>query len=96
MSYAWAGFGAAFGPVILFSLLWRRTTRNGALAGMLVGAVTVLVWGSFQWLGLYEIIPGFVLGSLAIIGVSLADREPSQAVRATFEQVQAELAELHR
>ncbi len=96
VSYAWAGFGAAFGPVILFSLLWRRTTRNGALAGMLVGAVTVLVWGSFQWFGLYEIIPGFALASLAIIGVSLADREPSQAVRATFEQVQAELSELHR
>ncbi len=63
---------------------------------MLVGAITVVVWKEFIGLGLYEIIPGFALASLAIIGVSLADREPSQAVRATFEQVQAELSELHR
>src|SRR3546814_1335046 len=44
VSYAWAGFGAAFGPVVLISLLWKRMTRNGALVGMLVGAVTVVVW----------------------------------------------------
>ena len=56
VSYAWAGFGAAFGPVVLISLLWKRMTRNGALAGMLVGAVTVVVWKEFIGLGLYEII----------------------------------------
>ncbi|HRO88664.1 MAG TPA: sodium:proline symporter, partial [Chiayiivirga sp.] len=96
VSYAWAGFGAAFGPVILFSLLWRRMTRNGALAGMLVGAITVLAWGQGGWFGLYEIIPGFALASLAIVVASLADRAPSPQVQATFDQVQAELAELGR
>ncbi|PWU32214.1 sodium:solute symporter family transporter, partial [Enterobacter hormaechei] len=54
---AWAGFGAACGPVVLFSVLWSRMTRNGALAGMIIGAVTVIVWKQFAWLGLYEIIP---------------------------------------
>ena len=57
VSYAWAGFGAAFGPVVLFSVMWSRMTRNGALAGMIIGALTVIVWKQFGWLGLYEIIP---------------------------------------
>lgn len=60
VSYAWAGFGAAFGPVVLLSLIWRRMTRNGALAGMIVGAATVLIWKQYAWLDLYEIIPGFL------------------------------------
>ncbi len=51
VSYAWAGFGAAFGPVVLISVMWSRMTRNGALAGMLVGAVTVIVWKQYEWLG---------------------------------------------
>lgn len=63
VSYAWAGFGAAFGPVVLFSVMWSRMTRNGALAGMIIGAVTVIVWKQFGWLGLYEIIPCFIFGS---------------------------------
>lgn len=70
---AWAGFGAAFGPVIVFSLIWKKTSLQGALAGMLVGALTVVVWiamGKFGT-GLYEIIPGFLLSSIAIIVVSL-------------------------
>jgi sodium/proline symporter len=58
VSNAWAGFGAAFGPLVLLSLLWARMTRNGALAGMVVGAVTVLVWQHYQWFKLYEIVPG--------------------------------------
>ena len=58
VSYAWAGFGAAFGPLVLFSLLWKRMTRNGALAGMIVGAATVILWKNLLgWTGLYEIIP---------------------------------------
>src|SRR5574344_1914940 len=60
VSYAWAGFGAAFGAVVLFSVMWSRMTRNGALAGMIIGALTVIVWKQFGWLGLYEIIPGFI------------------------------------
>lgn len=85
VSYAWAGFGAAFGPVVLMSLLWKRMTRNGALAGMLVGALTVVIWKQFIGLGLYEIIPGFLLASLAILVVSLLDREPSASIRRRFE-----------
>lgn len=71
VSYAWAGFGAAFGPVVLFSVMWSRMTRNGALAGMIIGAVTVIVWKQFAWLGLYEIIPGFIFGSIGIVVFSL-------------------------
>jgi len=73
VSYAWAGFGAAFGPVIVFSLYWRRMTRNGAVAGMLVGALTVLIWSNISGglFDIYEILPGCLFASLAIIGVSL-------------------------
>jgi Na+/proline symporter len=77
VSYAWAGFGAAFGPVVLFSVMWSRMTRNGALAGMVIGAVTVIVWKQFGWLGLYEIIPGFIFGSLGIVVFSLLGKAPS-------------------
>lgn len=90
VSYAWAGFGAAFGPVVLFSLIWKRMTRNGALAGMIIGAVTVLVWKQYGWLDLYEIIPGFLFASLAILIVSLMGREPSAAARQRFDAAEAE------
>jgi sodium/proline symporter len=91
VSYAWAGFGAAFGPVVLFSLRWKRMTRNGALAGMLVGAATVLLWKQAGWFGLYEMVPGFVLGSLAIVVASLLGPTPSLAMEASFDAVAAEL-----
>ena len=91
VSYAWAGFGAAFGPVVLFSLRWKRMTRNGALAGMLVGAATVLLWKQGGWFGLYEMVPGFVFASLAIVVVSLLGRPPSPAMEATYDAVAAEL-----
>ncbi|PWC15321.1 sodium/proline symporter PutP [Brenneria roseae subsp. roseae] len=90
VSYAWAGFGAAFGPVILISLLWSRMTRNGALLGMIVGAATVLIWKQYGWLGLYEIIPGFVFGSLTIFVVSLLGRAPSPAITERFNKAEAE------
>jgi len=89
VSYAWAGFGAAFGPVVLFSVLWSRMTRNGALAGMIIGAVTVIVWKQFAWLGLYEIIPGFVFGSIGIIVFSLLDKMPSAAMQKRFTEADA-------
>ena len=91
VSYAWAGFGAAFGPVVLFSLGWKRMTRNGALAGMLVGAATVLVWKQFGGFGLYEMVPGVIFASLAIVGVSLLGPAPSPAMIKTFDDVQDEL-----
>src|SRR5471030_2952246 len=90
VSYAWAGFGAAFGPVILISVMWKRMTRNGALAGMLIGAITVLVWKQYAWLDLYEIIPGFIFASLAIWIVSLMGSKPSDAVEQRFDMAEAE------
>lgn len=70
VSYAWAGFGAAFGPVVLISVVWKGMTRDGALAGILVGAITVVAWKHWEVMGLYEIIPGFIFASLAIYIVS--------------------------
>ncbi|MCW2479035.1 sodium/proline symporter PutP [Candidatus Symbiopectobacterium sp. NZEC135] len=90
VSYAWAGFGAAFGPVILISLLWPRMTRNGALVGMLVGAATVIIWKQYAWFNLYEIIPGFIFASLAIFIVSLKGRVPSDAVIKRFHAAEAQ------
>ena len=69
VSFAWAGFGAAFGPVVLLSLYWRKLTNWGALAGMLVGAITVFVWKAFDT-GLYELLPGFVLALVTAMIVS--------------------------
>lgn len=91
VSYAWAGFGAAFGPVVIMSLLWRRMTRNGALAGMVVGAAVVLLWNHYAWWGLYEIIPGFVLASLSIYVVSLLDKAPDIRITAVFDTVKTEI-----
>ncbi len=104
VSQAWAGFGAAFGPLIILSLTWKRMTRNGALAGMIVGAVTVLVWiyapvlagGETLSSVLYEIVPGFVLSFLAIVGVSLMDKTPAASVTDTFEQVRQALADARK
>lgn len=77
VAYAWAGFGAAFGPVIVLSLTWERMTRNGALAGMVVGAGVVLLWIAMGWSAtLYEIVPGFAASWLAVVLVSLAERRP--------------------
>lgn len=89
VSYAWAGFGAAFGPVILFSVMWPRMTRNGALAGMIIGAATVLLWKQFVWLGLYEIIPGFIFASIAIVVVSLMGKAPSATMSQRFRDADA-------
>ena len=87
VSYAWAGFGAAFGPLIILSLFWKRLTLNGALAGMIVGAVVVIAWKNFYAAtGIYEIIPGFILSTLAIIVVSLIDKKPNQKVIERFEE----------
>jgi sodium/proline symporter len=91
VAYAWAGFGAAFGPLVLFSLFWGRMTRNGALAGMLVGAVAVIVWKEVvvaQKLSeLYEMVPGVIAASLAIVIVSKLDREPPDEVLYTHSEV---------
>ncbi|WP_374574817.1 sodium/proline symporter PutP [Acinetobacter sp.] len=87
VSYAWAGFGAAFGPLIILSLFWKRMTLNGALAGMVVGAVMVILWKNL-WAdtGIYEIIPGFICSFIAIILVSLMDKAPGKAVTDRFDE----------
>lgn len=76
VSYAWAGFGATFGPVLLLSLHWSRMNRSGALGGILVGAVTVFVWARLSggWFDLYELVPGFGFGLVAAVAGSLFDR----------------------
>ena len=101
---AWAGFGAAFGPLIILSLTWRRMTRNGALAGMVVGALTVLIWisapigpdGALLSTVVYEMVPGFVLSFLAIVIVSLMGKAPPAPVTETFDLVETELAAQRR
>ncbi|HQX24971.1 MAG TPA: sodium/proline symporter PutP [Pseudomonadota bacterium] len=92
VSYAWAGFGSAFGPVVVLSLLWKRMTRNGALAGMLTGAIVVLVWKQYAWFGLYEMVPGFALACLAIVVVSRLGAPPAASVQAKFDEVGREVA----
>ncbi|SFM19939.1 sodium/proline symporter PutP [Marinobacter zhejiangensis] len=88
VSYAWAGFGAAFGPALILSLYWKRMTRAGAIAGIVVGGVTVVVWGNLSGgiLDLYEIIPGFIFATIAIIGVSLATEEPDEKIQESFDR----------
>ena len=87
VAYAWAGFGAAFGPLILLSLFWKRMTLNGALVGMILGAVTVIVWkNTMGHLGLYEIVPGFVLSLISIIVVSLMGKAPEKEVTDRFDE----------
>lgn len=90
VAYAWAGFGAAFGPVVLMSLFWRRTTRRGVIAGIIVGGVTVLAWKQFELFGLYEIVPGFIFALIAIFLVSKFDDEPDREILDTFDKVGSE------
>ena len=99
VSNAWAGFGAAFGPVILISLLWANMTRLAAIAGMLTGALVVLIWisapftigGSAPSAVLYEIVPGFLAATLVILSVSRFTREPSELVLRRHQKVQTEI-----
>jgi len=93
VSYAWAGFGAGFGPVVLFSLLWRDMTRNGALAGMLTGAITVVIWKQLSGglFDLYELLPGFIFACIAIVLISKLDKKPDQGILDVFDKVKAVL-----
>ncbi|QMV16084.1 sodium/proline symporter PutP [Vibrio spartinae] len=96
VSYAWAGFGAAFGPALVISLFWSRMNRNGALAGIIVGGVTIVAWkqltgGIFD---VYEIVPGIIFSTLAIVVVTLLSREPEQTVQAQHQTFLKQLKEL--
>ncbi len=94
VGHAWAGFGSAFGPVILLSLLWKRTTRNGAICGMVVGGLTVLlwIWLEHPYQEWYAMIPGFILSFIAIVVVSLTSKTPAQEILKEFHEVEEELA----
>ena len=92
VSFAWAGFGASFGPIVLFSLFWKRTNRAGALAGMLTGGVMVFVWKYLiapmgGILSIYELLPAFLCSCLAIIVFSLLTPAPSREIVEEFESV---------
>ena len=90
VSFAWAGFGATFGPLMLFSLFWKRTTRAGAIAGMVSGGAMVFIWnylvkplgGVF---GIYELLPAFIVSSIFIVVVSLLTPEPDKSILDEFE-----------
>lgn len=92
VSFAWAGFGAAFGPVMLFALFWKRANRQGALAGMIAGGSMVFIWKYLiapmggGW-AIYELLPAFIAASIAIVIVSLATQEPDAEIERTFAQV---------
>ena len=98
VSFAWGGFGAAFGPVILLALFWKRVNLPGAVAGMVVGAATCFIWkfylaakyaGCCQIFNLYELAPGFLLSLLTIVFVSLLTRAPSKEITDEFDAVDA-------
>lgn len=90
VSFAWAGFGATFGPITIFSLFWKRTTREGAIAGMLSGGIMVFIWklilkpmgGIF---GVYELLPAFIISCIFIYAVSKMTEEPSDEIQNEFE-----------
>lgn len=94
VSNAWAGFGAAFGPAIVFSLYWKRLTLKGTAAGIIGGAATVLIWEYILpdavTMGLYSIIPGVIVSVLLTVIVSLIDKEPSQEIQQLFEAAKSE------
>lgn len=96
VSFAWAGFGATFGPVVLASLFWKRSNKQGALAGMIVGGVMVFVWKYLVrpmggiW-DIYELLPAFLLALAAIVIVSLTTAEPSKEIQDEFDKVKASL-----
>jgi len=98
VSFAWAGFGATFGPIMLFSLFWKRTTREGAIAGMIGGGAMVFIWklaiskigGVFA---IYELLPAFIFSCICILVVSLVTKAPSKEIEEDFEAVRAGKAE---
>ncbi len=93
VSFAWAGFGATFGPIMLFSLFWKRTTRAGAVAGMISGAAMVFFWKLFLnptfggVFAIYELLPAFIFSSICIVVVSLLTKAPSKEIEEDFDAV---------
>ena len=94
VSFAWGGFGATFGPIMLLALFWKRTTLPGAIAGMLVGGIITFVWKfylsgfSAEIFQIYELVPGFVLSFATIVIVSLCTKAPSKEIQEEFDAVE--------
>ena len=94
VSFAWAGFGAAFGPVMLFSLFWKRANKQGALAGMITGGAVVFIWKYLiapmggAW-AIYELLPAFLVGLVLMVIVSLCTKAPSKEITDEFDRVKA-------
>ena len=94
VSFAWAGFGAAFGPTVLLSLFWRRSNRSGAFAGMFAGGAMVLIWkfliaplgGAFA---IYELLPAFIIGLVVNVCVSLATPAPEKTITDVYDSLNA-------
>ena len=92
VSFAWAGFGAVFGPVVLFALFWKRSNWQGALAGMISGGAMVFIWKYLvrplggAW-DIYELLPAFLVSCAAIVLVSLLTKAPSKEIVEEFESV---------
>ena len=94
VSFAWAGFGATFGPAMLLALFWKRSNRQGILAGLIAGGVMIFVWkymiapmgGAFA---IYELLPAFIINLVIAVVVSLMTEEPSKEIQDTFDEVHA-------
>lgn len=100
VSFAWAGFGASFGPVMLLALFWRRSNRYGAVAGMIAGAVMVFLWkyciaDLAPVLKIYELLPAFLFGLLVNVVVSLCTPAPDKEVLEQYDAVKAEKSPLN-
>ena len=94
VSFAWAGFGATFGPVMLCALFWKRANKYGALAGLVAGGIMIFVWKFIVRpmggiLDIYELLPAFIVALIAIIAVSLATKAPEKEIVDEFEAVKA-------
>ncbi|MGL0954175.1 sodium/proline symporter PutP [Vibrio vulnificus] len=96
VSYAWAGFGAAFGPAVVLSLYWKGMNRNGALAGILIGGITIVVWKQLTggWFDVYEIVPGIIFSTIAIVGVSKLTGGADNTVLEQHREFEKKLVEL--
>ncbi|PMH43282.1 sodium/proline symporter [Vibrio sp. 10N.286.49.B3] len=96
VSYAWAGFGAAFGPVVVLSLYWSRMNKAGALAGILAGGITIVIWKQLSGglFDIYEIVPGVLLSTVMVIVVSLLTNKPDQMTEKQYQKFKQQLIEL--
>ena len=94
VSFAWAGFGATFGPAILFALFWKRANKWGILSGMIGGGALIFIWKFIvrvqfagTWLDIYELLPSFIFNVILIVVVSLLTKEPDKSITDEFDKI---------